>query len=467
MSSAAPVHRQAAGRLQARPAERIHDPGLRVEAIRPNLPPFLGDVGGEGLTMSGNRRNEIEVDSGRLWATMERSGEIGRGQAGGLRRLALTEDDRVMRDQFVAWCRAAGCTVTVDGVGNIFARRAGSEDRLPPVVIGSHLDTQVPGGRYDGILGVMAGLEILRTLNDHGIATRRALEVVSWSNEEGARFQPPMTASAAFAGRLPVEFVLQQLDDDGSSYGEALEKIGYAGPAPVGKRPLDSYFELHIEQGPRLEQDGVPLGIVTGGYAVHGMHVDVTGETAHSGPTPMDKRRNALVGAAMIAVAANEIGWRYHPTEGKATVPRLVCWPNKPGILPSYAQVSVDVRHADPATAAAMREELVAAIAACAARANVEAKIAAHWTFGSEAFDAECAELVRNTADMLGVRHCDMMSQAGHDAYNIARVAPTCLLFTPCRDGISHNEAEHIEPAYTLPGVNVLLHAVIARANRR
>ena len=416
--------------------------------------------------MTKDRRNVIEVDSGRLWATLERSGEIGPGRAGGLRRLALSADDGIMRDQFVEWCRAAGCTITTDRVGNIFARRAGTEDHLPPVVLGSHLDTQVAGGRYDGILGVLAGLEILRTLNDHKIATRRALEIVSWSNEEGARFQPPMMASAAFAGRLPVEFVLQQVDDEGLTFGDELSKIGYAGTAPVGRRALDAYFELHIEQGPVLERMGVPIGIVTGGYAVHGMHIDVIGDTAHSGPTPMDKRRNALVGAAMIAVAVNEIGWRYHATEGKSTVPRLVCWPNKPGILPSYAQVTVDVRHADPAEAEKMRAELMAAVTECAARAIVEAKVAASWSFGSESFDAECIELVRRTADTLGVHHHSMLSQAGHDAYNIARIAPTCLIFTPCRDGVSHNEGEYIEPSYTLPGINVLLHAVIERANR-
>src|SRR5215471_17815464 len=311
--------------------------------------------------MPKDRRNVFEVDGDRLWTTLERSGEIGPGRAGGLRRLALSVDDGIMRDQFVEWCRAAGCAITTDRVGNVFARRSGTEDNLPPVVIGSHLDTQVAGGRYDGILGVLAGLEILRTLNDHKIATRRALEVVSWSNEEGARFQPPMMASAAFAGRLPVEFVLQQVDDGGLSFGDELSKIGYAGIAPVGRRAQDAYFELHIEQGPVLERMGVPIGIVTGGYAVHGMHIDVIGETAHSGPTPMDKRRNALVGAAMIAVAVNEIGWRYHATEGKSTVPRLVCWPNKPGILSSYAQVTVDVRHADPAEAEKMRSEMVTA----------------------------------------------------------------------------------------------------------
>jgi N-carbamoyl-L-amino-acid hydrolase len=259
---------------------------------------------------------------------------------------------------------------------------------------------------------------------------------------------------------------LQQVDDEGLTFGDELSKIGYAGTAPVGRRALDAYFELHIEQGPVLERMGVPIGIVTGGYAVHGMHIDVIGDTAHSGPTPMDKRRNALVGAAMIAVAVNEIGWRYHATEGKSTVPRLVCWPNKPGILPSYAQVTVDVRHADPAEAENMRAALMAAVTECSARANVEAKVAASWSFGSESFDAECIELVRRTADTLGLHHHSMLSQAGHDAYNLARVAPTCLIFTPCRDGVSHNESEYIEPSYTLPGINVLLHAIIERANR-
>ena len=240
--------------------------------------------------MADRSDSPIAVDGRRFWATVMRSGEIGPGKAGGLRRLALTDADKEMRDLFVTWCTEAGCTVTVDRVGNVFARRPGREDHLPPVLIGSHLDTQVAGGKYDGIVGVLAGLEILRTLDDQRVGTRRPLELVCWTNEEGARFTPPMVASGAFAGVFDVDWVLALRDDDGAVFGDELRRIGYDGKTAVGGRGIDAYFELHIEQGPLLERDAVPVGIVTGGYAVRGMHVDVHGETAHSGPTPMDRR---------------------------------------------------------------------------------------------------------------------------------------------------------------------------------
>ena len=408
----------------------------------------------------------VRIDSARFWATIMRSGDIGPGKAGGLCRLALSDADKEMRDLFVTWCTEAGCTVTVDKVGNVFARRPGTEDHLSPVLMGSHLDTQVAGGKYDGIVGVLAGLEVLRTLDERRIRTKRPLELVCWTNEEGARFTPPMVASGAFAGVFDVDWVLGLRDDDGKGFGSELQRIGYAGKKDVGGRPIDAYFELHIEQGPILDREAVPVGIVVGGYAVRGMHVDVHGETAHAGPTPMDRRKNALIGAAMVAVAVNDVGWKYHATEGKATVPRLVAWPNKAGILSEYAQVTCDVRHAERETVEQMWAEVKAAMPDCAKRANVEMRIAGQWQFGNERFDPGCIRLIRDAAEQLGVRHRDILSQAGHDAYYISRIAPTAMIFTPCRDGISHNEAEHAEVDYTVPGVNVLLHAVLARANR-
>ena len=409
--------------------------------------------------------NLLEIDGRRLWQTLMRSGEIGPGRAGGLCRLPLTDADREMRDQFVAWCKDAGCSVSVDRLGNIFARRAGADESASPVLVGSHLDTQVAGGKYDGILGVLAGLEVVRTLNDGGVETRRPIEVVCWTNEEGARFQPPMMCSGAFAGVHEVDWVLACRDDDGLVFGEELARIGYDGDVPVGGRDVDAYFELHIEQGPELEAENTPLGIVTSGYFTRGMVVDVTGENAHSGPTPMDKRRNALVGAAMMIVAANDIGWQRHPP-GKSTSSRIKVWPNKPGILPDYAQVTVDFRHPDESTTRAMEADMRAAIEDCCARANVSAEIVQTWEFGNEVFDESCIALVRQAADELRVGYREMLSQAGHDAYHMTRIAPTALLFSPCKDGISHNENEHIELEYTVPAVNVLLHAVLARANR-
>jgi beta-ureidopropionase / N-carbamoyl-L-amino-acid hydrolase len=413
-----------------------------------------------------NTPQTLAIDADRFWSTIMRSGQIGPGKAGGLRRLALTDADKAMRDLFVTWCTEAGCTITIDRVGNIFARRPGRDDHLPPVLMGSHLDTQVAGGKYDGIVGVLAGLEVLRTLDERRVATKRPLELVCWTNEEGARFTPPMVASGAFAKVFDVDWVLALRDDDGKIFGNELERIGYDGKEAVGGRSIDAYFELHIEQGPILDREAVPVGIVVGGYATRGMHVDVHGETAHAGPTPMDRRRNALVGAAMLAVAINEVGWKYHASEGKATVARMIAWPNKAGILSEYAQLTCDVRHAEREVADRMIAEVKSAMPECARRANVDMRIAGEWQFGSERFDPGCIRLIREAAEQLDVPHRDILSQAGHDAYYISRIAPTAMIFTPCRDGVSHNEAEHAELDYTVPGVNVLLHAVLARANR-
>jgi N-carbamoyl-L-amino-acid hydrolase len=405
----------------------------------------------------------IAVDGERLWATLERSAAIGPGVAGGLRRLALTAEDGAMRDVFRGWAEADGFPVTVDATGSMFVRLEGRE-ALPPVLVGSHLDTQVAGGRYDGILGVLAGLEILRTLRDTGIVPRRPVEVVNWTNEEGARFSPPMMASAVFAGLHPLGWLHERHDDDGVRLLDALEGIGYRGEAAPGK-PVDAYFELHIEQGPELWDSGVTLGLVTGGYAVRGARVAFRGETAHTGPTPMDRRRNALVGAARVAAAVDEIGHAFAPV-GKATVARLTAWPNKPGILSSEAELTVDVRHADPATADRMAAAVREAIAAGAARARVEAEIVDTWTFGEERFDPALLALLREASIRRGVSHREMLSQAGHDAYYLSRVAPTAILFSPCVDGITHNEAEDVPREETIAAVNVLLDAVLARANR-
>jgi N-carbamoyl-L-amino-acid hydrolase len=409
---------------------------------------------------------DLRVDASRFWFTIERSAQIGVGRPGGLARVALTDADRQMRDEFCTWCREAGMGVTVDAVGNIFARRQGEDESLPPVVLGSHLDTQINGGRYDGIVGVLAALEVVRTLNDRGIRTCRPIEVAVWMNEEGARFSPPMVGSAAFAGVHPVDWVYARQADDGATIGAELKRIGYLGAAPVGGRKLDSYFELHIEQGPKLDARKVPVGVVTHGYTAHGFIIDVLGETAHTGPWPMDKRKNALVGAAMLAVAVNDIGWKYHATGGKGTAARIHAWPNKPGILSDYAQFTGDVRHDDPAVADAMRAEFMAALADCAKRSNCEMKVFDQWHWGADIFDREMVALVRDTAASLGVPTLDIASQAGHDAYHIAKVAPTAMIFTPCREGITHNNHEHAGLEETVPGINVLLHAALRRADR-
>ncbi|MEZ5100709.1 MAG: hydantoinase/carbamoylase family amidase [Thermoleophilia bacterium] len=407
----------------------------------------------------------LALDGERFWETVEQSGRIGVGRPGGLARLALSDADCEARDLFVTWCRAAGLAVTVDRMGSIFARREGAEPGLAPVLFGSHLDSQANGGRFDGPVGLLAGLELLRALDDAGVRTRRPLVLVNWTNEEGARFSPAMVASGVFAGVYELDWALARRADDGATLGDELERIGYAGSAEPGF-PIDAYVELHIEQGPRLEAEGVPVGVVTGGYVVHGWRIELEGETAHTGPWPMEQRRNALVGAARIATLVDDVGQRHAATEGKATVNRLVASPNKPGTLSDWAELSVDVRHEDRAVADAMRDEVDAAIAAGAAAARVEPRVLDRWHWGGEIFDRELVGLVRETARGLGHATLDLPSQAGHDAYHLATVAPAAMLFSPCRGGITHNHREETTLAEQLPAVETLAAVVLARADR-
>jgi len=411
-------------------------------------------------------RNAIAIDGERLWSTLMASAEIGKGPRGGLSRLTLSPADGEVRDLFARWCAEGGYPVTVDRLGNMFARRAGRDDALPPVVIGSHLDTQAAGGRFDGILGVLAGLEVLRALDDQGIETRRPIEVVNWTNEEGGRFPPPMLCSGVFAGIHDLDWALGRVDEEGVTVAEALNAIGYAGDAPVGGRALDSYFEIHIEQGPALYENGVKLGLVTGTYLARGMRIEVEGVNAHSGPTPMARRRNALVGAATVALEVDRIGLAYADRDGKSTVARLEAWPNKPGIISDRATLFVDFRTPDPALTDAMEAEIRAALPGCAERSRTDIAVGDAWTFGTPIFNSDLQDLVRATAADQGVDLMELRSQAGHDAYHIAHVAPTVLLFTPCDEGISHNEAENTSLEDQLPGIQVLAEAVVARANR-
>lgn len=415
------------------------------------------------VRMAAGRANRIEIDIARLWRDLDASARIGPGRAGGLRRLALSDEDRLMRDAFMTWCKAAGCRMRVDAFGNIFARRAGLDESLPAILIGSHLDTQIAGGRYDGILGVLAGLEVVRTLNDHEVATRRAIEVVSWTNEEGVRFQPPMMGSGAFAGLHDAAWIHGQRDGGEATFVAELERIGYLGKDLVRPEDYDSYFELHIEQDEVLDAEGLHAGIVTGGFKSFGLELRVTGENAHSGPTQMRRRRNALVGASLLIARLNEIGWRHEP-EGRTTCSRLTVEPNRYGIIPHLAELTVDMRHPDATKAEEMYAEFRDFLPLAARRANVEIAAGREWSFGGVGFDPKLINLVRSVAAELGVSHRHVLSAAGHDAYHISMVVPTVMIFTPCRDGISHNEKEHIEPSYTAPGVNVLLNAVLRRA---
>ena len=409
--------------------------------------------------------SRLEVNGERLWSTVMASAEIGALPEGGLRRLTLTDADQEMRNLLARWAKAAGYGLSIDQLGTMILHRPGADESLAPVVIGSHLDTQWSGGRFDGIMGVMAGLEVLRTLDDERMETRRPLEVVNWTNEEGARFQPPMLCSLAFAGLKSIDWIHDRRDREGKRFGDELDRIGYRGTAPA-RRDIDSYFELHIEQGPKLDDSGLKVGIVVGTYPVRGMRILVRGENAHVGPTPMEQRSNALVGAALVAAAVNDIGWSGASADAKTTAARLDLEPNLPGIISHFAQLYIDFRHPEASGLIAMDEQIRTAIIACAERSRTQIEIAEAWEFGAFGFDPDLVSLLRSTAARLGITTMDIKSQAGHDAYNVAAVAPACMIFTPCDGGISHNIKENTRLEDQLPGVNVLLNAVVERANR-
>lgn len=406
------------------------------------------------------------TDLDRFTTTLDASSRIGTGRSGGMSRLALSDADREMRDLFVSWCQQAGLAVSVDLCGNIFGRREGTDPGLPPVLFGSHLDTQVNGGRFDGIAGVLAALEVVRTLNDQDHVTRRPLEIVNWTNEEGARFPPPMAASGCFVGAYTTEWVHALRDDDGLRFGDELVRIGYLGETPCAPRAIDAYIELHIEQGPILDAEAAEMGVVPSSYPSHGMRVSFAGRTAHSGPTPMDQRRNALAAGARWLTMADDIGWAYAAHDGKATAARLVAWPNKAGILSDHAEAICDVRHPDAATAGMMAERLRRAAAEAAAHCGCSFGIEDEWHWGGDIFDAQLVASIRHHAKRLGIDHRDIRSQAGHDAYFLAHHCPTAMIFTPCRDGITHNNEEFCTPENFRAGLNVLLHTVIERADR-
>lgn len=414
------------------------------------------------MTFTADSRMNLD----RFWDTIEQSGEIGVRRPGGLSRLTLSDADREMRNLFVSWCEEARLTVEVDELGSIFARREGQRDDLPPVMIGSHLDTQVNGGRFDGIAGVLAGLEVVRTLNDLGHVTQRPLVLVNWTNEEGARFSPPMVASGAFVGKYEPDWVRNLVDDEGIRFGDELERIGYRGTRAARGGQVDAYFELHIEQGPILDAERRAVGIVTGGYPSHGMRIRFEGETAHTGPTPMNLRHNALIAGARWLTAVDDIGWDFAVHDGKATGSRLTAWPNKPGILSETAECVADVRHPDPVTAGVMAERMRRAAFAAAAIAGCTAAVEDEWTWGGAIFDQSLINLIRSEAIRQNYNWRDIQSQAGHDAYHMAMHCPTAMIFTPCRGGITHNNEEYCSLEDLEAGLNILLHCAVSRLDR-
>ncbi len=389
--------------------------------------------------------------------------QIGATLKGGVRRLALTCLDGQGRDLVVGWLKETGSRVEIDGAGNIFATRPGRDPAARVVLTGSHIDTQPSGGKFDGNYGVLAGLEVLRTLNDAGIATEHPVAVAIWTNEEGSRFVPVMGGSGAFAGVHTLEHLLQQRDVDGIAFGDALKDIGYAGDAPVGGRALDAYFEAHIEQGPILEREDKIVGVVTGALGLCWYDCIWTGQDAHAGPTPMEARRDALRGASRMVEATHALAMRHLP-DGRATVGFMQVSPNSRNVVPGLVKMTIDMRHPSDEHLATMDCELRDAAAVIARDLRLECDLQQVDHFPASRFDSSCVAAVRAATRALGLPHREMVSGAGHDAIYIARVAPTSMIFVPCKDGISHNEIEDARPEHLEAGANVLLHAILTRA---
>ncbi|HEF4770010.1 Zn-dependent hydrolase [Burkholderia multivorans] len=402
----------------------------------------------------------VRVNQQRLWDSLMEMATIGATARGGSCRLALSDDEVRGRRRFIAWCEAAGCEIRIDPIGNLFARRPGTEPDAPAVMCGSHLDTQPLGGRFDGVYGVLAGLEAIRTLNEHGIATRHPIDVVAWTNEEGSRFTPGMMGSAVYAGKLDLDDALARpCMHTGVRLGDELERTGFAGPAREQQMPK-AYFEAHIEQGPVLENAGVPIGVVTGVQGIVELDVTVTGFESHAGTTPMSVRRDAMgVAAAMIA-AIVEHGHGFD-ADARVTVGHLACQPNSPSTIPGQVRFSVDVRH--PSRSALQR--LVADIGAiCTQRTalrgtHVDVQLIAE--YDPIAFDAACIERVRQATIAAGYPYLEMFSGAGHDAVNLSYVAPSAMVFVPCKAGLSHNEAEDADPVHLAQGASVLANLLV------
>ncbi|NMY97963.1 allantoate amidohydrolase [Pseudomonas proteolytica] len=401
------------------------------------------------------------VNGERLWDSLMEMAQIGGTPKGGVSRLALTDEDRRGRDLFVAWCTAAGCSIRVDAMGNIFARRPGRLDHLAPVLTGSHGDSQPAGGKFDGIYGVLAGLEVLRTLNDLGIETDRPIEVVNWTNEEGSRFAPAMISSGVYAGVFDLEYGLSREDKAGVSIGQALQQIGYAGPHPVGGQAVHAAYELHIEQGPILEAQDLTIGVVTGAQGQRWYEVELSGRSAHAGTTPMDHRLDALLGFARVVEAVNQIGLA-QGAEGRATVGMANIFPNSRNVVPGRVFFSVEFRHPDETVLGVQDQQLHEAVARIAEGIGLQASVKQIFQYAPIAFDQDCVDVVQTAAAALGYSHRRMISGAGHDACYLNQVAPTAMIFVPCVDGLSHNEAEEIHPHWSTAGADVLLQAILA-----
>jgi len=405
----------------------------------------------------------LRINSDRLWDSIMEMAKIGPGIAGGNNRQTVTDEDGEGRHLFKRWCEAAGLEMGLDEMGTMFARREGTDPSLPPVYVGSHLDTQPTGGKYDGVLGVLGGLEVVRSLNDLGIKTRHPIVVTNWTNEEGARFAPAMMASGVFAGVLDQADVYQHVDKDGKKFGEELERIGWKGTEKVGDRKIHAFFELHIEQGPILEDEGIDIGVVTHGQGLKWLQVTLTGKEAHTGSTPMPKRRNAGLGMARVIELVHEIAMDYQP-DAVGAVGHMQAYPNSRNIIAGRTVFTIDIRSPEKEVLDAMDGRIREGIDTICDALDIKYEIEQVGHFDPVTFDKNCVKAIRDAAERLDYSHRNIVSGAGHDACWINRVAPTAMVMCPCVDGLSHNEAEEITREWAAAGADVLFHAVVETA---
>ena len=408
-------------------------------------------------------KSNLQIDSARLWNDIHETAKFGGTPKGGVRRLTLGAEDKQVRDWFRAACEAAGCEVRVDALGTMFALRPGRDMSKPPIGIGSHLDTQPTGGKYDGILGTLAALEVVRAMNDAGIETEAPICVCNWTNEEGSRFAPAMMASAAYTGEYTTENILGRKDLDGITVAEALDTIGYRGATPVGTQKFSGFVELHIEQGPILEAENKTIGVVDSGQGVLWYDGKITGFESHAGSTPMPLRRDALATLSEIVLAMESIAKKHGPKAVGTVGEAVIANPSR-NVIPGEIAFTVDCRSADADIMDALDKDLRAAIAEIAVRRKVDVALDLVWRKPPTHFDPKLVAAVENAAKVLGYSHRRITSGAGHDACNLNTVMPAAMVFVPCKDGISHNELEDATQADCTAGANVLMHTVLALA---
>ncbi|NBA93397.1 Zn-dependent hydrolase [Pseudomonas sp. R5(2019)] len=405
--------------------------------------------------------SQRHINGERLWGSLMALARLGATVKGGVCRLALTDLDRQARDLFVQWCEEAGCTVSIDAVGNIFARRPGRNPELPPVMTGSHIDTQPTGGKFDGCFGVLAGLEVIRTLNDLGVETEAPLEVVVWTNEEGSRFAPCMMGSGVFAQKFTLEETLAKVDAQGITMGDALNAIGYAGSRTPTGHAVGAYFEAHIEQGPILEDQHKTIGVVLGALGQKWFDLTLRGVEAHAGPTPMHLRKDALVGASVVVGAVNRVALAHQP-HACGTVGCLQAYPGSRNVIPGEVRMTLDFRHLEPARLDSMIAQVRGVIESTCKQHGLSYDLVPTADFPPLYFEHGCVEAVRSAAHGLGLSHMDIVSGAGHDAIFLAELGPAGMIFVPCEGGISHNEIENADPEDLAAGCAVLLRAMLA-----